>query len=850
MDAFTLEKIEFDAVRRILAGFCRCALGRESALRIGPSNRLDIVQRWLDETSQMVEAVRDVGLPPLGGVTDVRQALARAAPGGGAGPEDYAALASTLDGATACRRFLRDLPESLHLLHEQGARLEDFTPEIIAIRAVVASEGTIRDDASPRLQQLRSQIEDVTRQIHDVVHSYVRNPEIRKLLQSPNVTLHGDRYVLPVRADNRGRLPGVVHRASHTGATVFVEPNASVELNNRLVNLHDHERQEIERLLADLALRIAPRREAMEGALKTLAYVDLLSAKAQYAYQYDMVCPAVAPGGALLLYQARHPLLEAAARQARRDERDVQDVVPIDVRLGGDFDILVLTGSNTGGKTVTLKTVALLVVMAQAGMHVPARRGAALPLVRDVLIEIGDEQSLQQSLSTFGGHVRRLKAIFARTRKDTLVLLDELGSGTDPDEGGAIGQAVLDELRRIGCLAMVTTHFSILKAYALNHDCVDNASVEFDTKTLQPTYHLHIGTPGESHAITVAERLGLPRRIIEAARRHVTRRGGQFAEAMRRTGAARRQAEVARAGAAEAELQAQKQAERLQEQFNDVERFRGEFAAWLARLAEWKPGDSIFVPSMNLAGRLARLETHRQVAVIDFDNVQREVPLTELMPDLGQAEARTQMRELRDRMREQFQAVEEQTRLAQASREEARRLEHYHKTRAKQFDAWLGAIARVKIGDDVPVGVRPGRGNVKAVDFAAMKATLEIDGTDVTLSLQDLFPQTGPFAPRTHERDKARKEHKHGRSDKSVRDAGETKDRPIERRQVDDKRAQKNRAAVLATPPGERIYVIPFRAAATLIRIDEKKDLAVVSRGAFEMQVPIADCEPVGYEKR
>lgn len=850
MDAFTLEKIEFGAVRRILAGFCRTMLGKESALRVGASNRLEVVRRWLDETSQMVEAVRNAGLPPLGGVTDVRDALERATPGGGAGAEDYSAIASTLDGATACLKFLRSLPEPLALLHEQASQLSDFTPEVLAIRAVVSADGAIRDDASARLRQLRSEIEEVTRNIHDIVHNYVRNPEIRKLLQSPNVTLHGDRYVLPVRADNRGRLPGVVHRASHTGATVFVEPNASVELNNRLVDLHDHERQEIERLLADLALKLAPRRDAMARALHTLAYVDLLAAKAQYAYQYNMTCPTVAPNGVLQLYQARHPLIEAAAVEAKREGRGVQEVVPIDVRLGGEFDILVLTGSNTGGKTVTLKTVALLVVMAQSGMHIPARRGAILPLVRDVLIEIGDEQSLEQSLSTFGGHVQRLKAIFARTRKDTLVLLDELGSGTDPDEGGAIGQAVLDELRRIGCLAMVTTHFSVLKAYALNHDRVDNASVEFDTKTLRPTYRLHIGTPGESHAITVAERLGLPRNIVEAARRHVGHRGEQFARAMRQTGAARREAEEARADAAAAEIEAQTRIERLQEQFEDVGRLKGEFAAWLARLAEWKPGDSIFVPAMKRSGTLARLETHRQIAVIDFDNIQREIPLTELMPDLGQTEARAQMRELRRQMQEQLQAAGEETRRAQAIREEAQRVEQYHKARAKQFDTWLGAIARVKVGDEVPIGVKPGWGKIKAVDFAGMKATIEADGSELHLSLQELFPQTGPFAPKQQERKEERRQHKHTRNGKPGRDEVQNKDRPIEHRDSDDKRAKQNRAGVLATKPGEKIFVVPFRSAATLLRIDEKKDVVVVSRGAFEMQIAIADCEPVGYEEK
>jgi DNA mismatch repair protein MutS2 len=863
MDAYTLEKIEFNAVRQIIAGFCSCSLGRAAAGRIRPGTQLNVVQKRLEQTSQMVEVVREVGLPPFGGVTDISAALERATPAHGAGPEDFAEIASTLTAAGLCREFLKSLPEELTHMRELARGLADFTPEVDAIRTVIADDGTIRDDASARLLELRRHIAETTREIHDVIHNYLHKPEVRKLLTGTNVTLHGDRYVLPVRVDHRGRLPGVVHRASNTGQTVFVEPNASVEMNNRLVDLHDHERQEIERLLSDLSVKISHRAEAITTALKTLGQVDLLSAKAQYAYQFDMTAPTVTQQGELEFFRARHPILVAQAYEklaadlsadratgldkpaAGLSEQLDRQVVPIDVRLGGDFDILVITGSNTGGKTVTMKTVALLVAMAQAGLHLPVRRGATMPIFRDVLIDIGDEQSLQQSLSTFGGHIERLKYILKQSEslgRAGLVLLDELGSGTDPDEGGAIGQAVLDELRRIGCMAMVSTHISVLKAYALNHDRVDNASVEFDTATLRPTYHLRIGTPGESHAITVAEKLGLPRSLTDSARRHLGTRGVQFRKAMRKTGAARRQAEQARAEAAAAQVQAETHTEELQEKMADVGQLKEDFTTWLARLTELKPGDEIRLPD-GKTGTLARLELHKQLAVVNTGSIQIEVPLTELMPDLGQAEVRDEMVSLRKRAGDE--SAKARADLAEAGRlkQEAEKHERQHRQRARQFDAWLNKIARVKVGDEVAIAHKPGRGKVVKVDFPGLRATVEVTGgRTLQLSLQELFPQIGPFAPK--DRPVRSPSRSHGQNQKCTRPQAATT-RQIRHGRTEGKAAQKNRQAVLNTPPGQRVFVLPFNTTATLVRIDEAKDQAVVLRGAFEMQVALSDLEPL-----
>ncbi len=840
MDSFTLDKIEFDAVRKILAGFCSCSLGKALAARIGPSRNPEVIRHWLLEVSQMVQAIRDTGLPPMAGATDISDPLSRAKPGGNATSDDFSVIASALEAVTNVSNYMASLPEELDTLHAMRNNLASFEREIEAIRAIVDADGSIRDDASPKLAELRREMLSTAQQIHDVIYGYLRQPEVAKLLQNATVTLHGDRYVLPVKSENRGRLPGVVHRASNTGATVFVEPNASVELNNRLADFADDERREIQRLLNDLSVKIAAREKDIASSMRMLGHIDLLSAKAQYSYQFDMTCPELTEHGAIVLHEARHPLLvEQAWRQAKAGVPADQQhqVVPIDVRLGSDFDILVITGSNTGGKTVTLKTVALLAIMAQSGMHIPAQRGAKLPVFRNIYIDIGDEQSLQQSLSTFGAHIKRIKYILQKVDKSSLVLLDELGAGTDPDEGGAIGQAVLDELRRIGCLSMVTTHLSVLKAYALNHERVDNASVEFDTVTLRPTYHLHIGTPGESHAITVAQKLGMGKRLISSARKHLGSQGEQFRRAMKATSAARQSAETARNNAHKAELAAETQQEMYQAKLADLHRLKDEFELWLARLTELKSGDEVFVPSLNRKAKLVRLELHRQIALVDSASIQLEVPLSDLMPDFGHVSVREELSSLR-------RDILDEARRTQAACEDANRIrEEYHrsmtqqKERARQFDSWLSAIGRMKVGDDVPIARKPGIGKLVSVDMPAMKVVVKTNNGDLELSLQDLFPQTGPFARPVHNRPS--KSHKHSRPQPSQ------PPRPVPHRKLSAGQAEANMKAVMAVSPGEKVFVVPFNKQATLIRFQEGKNVAVVQSGIFELEIPLTDLEPV-----
>jgi DNA mismatch repair protein MutS2 len=838
LDRFTLEKVEYPAVLQVLSRFCMSGPGRALAVRLRPSNRLEIVRRWLEQTREMVRAVREAGLPPCGSLRDVRQSLRRAVPGGGADGEDFAAIASTLSTAKLVREFLDGLPDDLPALHQMAERIEDFQPQVDAIRSVVADDGEILDDASPRLRSIRRQVEDLTARIREVIYGYLRRPDVSRLLQQAQVTIHGDRFVLPVKAENRGRLPGVVHRASNTGATLFVEPEASVELNNQIAELYNQERLEIQRLLDELAMKIQPRCEDMLATCRAAAHIDVLAAKAQYSYQFEMACPEVAVGGPLELNDARHPLLLDQQFRDERDgvaEQDRHRVVPVSLRLGEDFDVLVVTGSNTGGKTVALKTAALLALMAQSGLHVPARRGAKLPVFDDVYIDIGDEQSLEQSLSTFGGHIRRLRHILRRSTKRSLVLLDELGAGTDPDEGGAIGQAVLDELLRRGCLAMVTTHLGVLKAYAFGHERADNASVEFDTENLEPTYRLHIGTPGESHAITVAERLGMPPEIMSAARNHLSGQGRQFMKAIRRTNRARRDAETARRQAVDAREAAQNQQDQYADRLADLQQLREEFETWLVQLGEWKPGQEVPLPSLNRSGRLVRLELHRQVAVVDLENVQMEIPLRELMPDFGQKAAREQIQALRRQLAEKTRQAEADRTEARRQRQKLREMTERMREQGRQFDRWLGRLARARIGQTVPISRPPGRGELLELDLPALKARVKTQAGELDLSVQELFPQSGPHAEAADKTPQTPGEDE-------LREAG--KDRKLRRRSPESAAARRSREAVKHLRPGEMVYVVPFRKRAKLLRIDEEKQLGVVLSGAFEMEVPLGEIEP------
>lgn len=632
MDAHAIECLDFGRIRELLAGYAMTGLGRGLAAVIRPVARPEPIHRWLAQFRELqrLEALR--GPPPLGGITDVRELVQRCAPPLRVSVEEVAQLGATLAGTHAVAQYLADLPEDCVELRYLAKRIGDFRTIAERIGAVVNERGQVRDDASPKLASIRGEIQRVAAQIREVVARLLHDPQVRRLLQYPNHTFHGDRMVLPVKTEYRGRLPGIIHRSSDSGATLYVEPAEAVELNNQISNLRGEEAEEIHRLLWDLAHEVYINASAIVHTLDTLAILDLAVAKVRFARDYDLRCPEVCEEPVLSVRQARHPLLvELARRHAARGE-PATPVVPIGFRLGEDFDLLIITGPNTGGKTVTLKTIGLLTLMLQAGVPVPVGEGSRMGLFRNVLIDVGDEQSMQQSLSTFSAHLRRQMEMLQKAGPRTLLLIDELGAGTDPDEGAALGRAILDELLASQCRCVVTTHLGALKSFPLTRPRAENACVEFDVETCRPAFHLRIGEPGASNALVIAQRLGMPRRLLAAARRNLSGRARALQVAMEGAAAAKRQAEQARAAAESAQLIAEKTRSEASAARVVLEQQTANFQAWVQRVVHLQPGDPVRVRGFDRDGRIVRVRLDQQRAEVDVGSFAVEVPLGDLLP--------------------------------------------------------------------------------------------------------------------------------------------------------------------------------------------------------------------------
>jgi len=571
MDAKSIALLEFPAVRARLAEATGFPPSRRLAEVLEPSSDPVVVARGLDETDEARGFLEERPGVGIGGAHDIGPAVERAARGGRLEAAQFVAVAETLvaaarlaDGLTGERRpLLRDLGREIHPLPAIRSVLErSFDPT-----------GELLDSASPRLGGLRRAVRIAFDRLRARLETLVHSSELGSALQEPIVTLRNGRYVIPVRADARGRVKGIVHDASGSGQTVFVEPLIAVELGNAWREAQLAEQAEIDRILDELSALVGSQAPALRGTLDALARFDMWSAKARLAGEMSATRAATSPGPRIVLKSARHPGLSGR-------------VVPIDVELGGDFTALVVTGPNTGGKTVTLRTLGLLCLMHQSGLHVPAEAGSSLPVLRDVFADIGDEQSVAQSLSTFSGHLRSITRIVAAAGPATLVLLDELGAGTDPTEGSALAQALLDHFIRAGALVAATTHYAEIKVYAHSTPAARNASVEFDLETLSPTYRVTIGLPGTSHAFAIAERLGLPPAIVADARSRLTEGQVAFEETL---ASIRRheleaadsvlQARAAEARAAEAQRQAdeeRRRARREREETTKAARAEGE----------------------------------------------------------------------------------------------------------------------------------------------------------------------------------------------------------------------------------------------------------------------------------
>ncbi|NPV71573.1 MAG: endonuclease MutS2 [Firmicutes bacterium] len=485
--------------------------GRRKAMDVAPCTERGQASRALAETTEAA-AILETKSPPLRGIRDIAAVVKRCELGGTAGPGELVDVAATASVTSDLKRFLSQVTQPGSPLHSRAARLCNLRDLSLSIMECLTDEAEVRDDASPELKRIRSQMRNLAAKVRERLDSMTRSPDMVRLLQEPIVTLRAGRYVIPVRQEHKALVPGVVHDQSASGATLFVEPMAVVEMNNDIRRLEMAERDEIERILRDLSARVSERADELLETIEAAAWIDFAFAKGRLSIDMEASEPVLGSGWVIDLKRARHPLLHG-------------DVVPVDVHLGRSFDTLVITGPNTGGKTVTLKTVGLLTLMAHAGLHLPAGYGSVISLFNGVFCDVGDEQSIEQSLSTFSSHMSHIVEIIRKAGEGSLVLLDELGAGTDPAEGSALAMAILEHLHSAGARTIATTHYSELKSFAFTRDRVENASVEFDVETLRPTYRLTIGLPGRSNAFEIAARLGLDGSIIDKARGFVGREG-------------------------------------------------------------------------------------------------------------------------------------------------------------------------------------------------------------------------------------------------------------------------------------------------------------------------------------
>jgi DNA mismatch repair protein MutS2 len=521
IDEHTLGVLEFDAVRKILASHAASDLGRDAAGRLYPSTDGRWAKLRIAETTEM-RAVLDRGeRVPMAGLRDIRPMLKEFGKKETVfEPAQLLEISDTLAASGRLRLFLTNLnpAESRHL-EEMGNQLGDFEEIVDEITRCIGADKRVRDDASDKMREVRRQIEQLSERIHVQFMDIISSPSLRRAIENDKFLMRHGRPVVALKANCRNALHGTVLDRSNTGATLYVEPDALVELSNDLEDAVFEERKEVGRILWQLTKAVLDAQDRILDSVRMLALVDLTYAKARFSIAYGMTAPEICAEVVLNLRQARHPLLlEWAARKKGCAVAELTgEIVPIDVRLGEDFDLLLVTGPNTGGKTVVLKTIGLLTLMTQGGMHIPARSGSELCAFRQVFADIGDEQSIQQSLSTFSAHLRQIVHILDNTGKGTLVLLDELGAGTDPSEGAVLATAVLDDLLQKGGKVVATTHLGQLKSYAYSAPRSQNASVQFDIKTLEPTYKLMIGTPGSSNALVIAEHLGMHKDVLKKA---------------------------------------------------------------------------------------------------------------------------------------------------------------------------------------------------------------------------------------------------------------------------------------------------------------------------------------------
>ncbi|MFA9558673.1 endonuclease MutS2 [Evansella sp. AB-rgal1] len=505
--------LEYDKMKVQLINHASSSLGKQKVEQLTPSFDFEEIQHGQNSTYEGTKVLRLRGQAPLGGIRDIRASVKRAKIGGMLNELELLDIASTIYGSRRFKSFIESLMEDeveLAILPELVNDIVPLTDLEREIKQSIDENGEVLDSASPTLRSIRQTIRSHESSVRSKLESITRSSSGRKMLSDAIITIRNERYVIPVKQEYRGHFGGMVHDQSASGATLFIEPNAVVQINNQLREARMKEKQEINRILQALTSVVAESSEELLTVVSIMTEVDFIFAKAHYSNEINGTQPKLNEDGYIQMTKARHPLIPK------------EEIVPIDVEIGKDYSSLVITGPNTGGKTVTLKTVGLLTLMVQSGLQIPCEEGSDAAVFQQIFADIGDEQSIEQSLSTFSSHMTNIVDILERVDFQSLVLFDELGAGTDPTEGAALAISILDFVYKVGAKVIATTHYSELKGYAYNRDGVMNASVEFNVETLRPTYRLLIGVPGRSNAFAISKRLGLRDDIIEEAKSHIT----------------------------------------------------------------------------------------------------------------------------------------------------------------------------------------------------------------------------------------------------------------------------------------------------------------------------------------
>lgn len=559
---WTLRPLEYDQVKEMVKNHASTELGKEKIEQLEPSHSVEEVKKWIQSTQEGMDFIRLKGDLPLGGVRNIRASIRRSRIGGMLNEVECLDVASTISAGRKVKSTLRQLEietAELPILRGYTERIESLDHLEKEIFACIDDQGVVSDHASSTLRKIRQQINMVRGQIQQVLNQMLRSSHYTKMMQEPIITMRHDRYVIPVKQEYRAQFGGIVHDQSASGATLFIEPEAVVQLNNRLRELELEEQKEVERILQRLTGMISEVADELEQNVSLLAEIDFMMAKARFGYAMKAVCPQISEGRALRLKKARHPLIPA------------DQVVPIDVEWSDHIRGLIITGPNTGGKTVTLKTVGLMALMTQSGLPIPVEEESTMPIYTGVFADIGDEQSIEQNLSTFSGHMKNIIQILKQMDDQSLVLFDELGAGTDPTEGAALAMAILEYVIQQKATVVATTHYSELKLFAHTHPLVINASMEFDVETLSPTYRLMIGVPGRSNAFAISKRLGLSSEIIQQAKRHLSSEENRMEEMIASLAAERQKAIEERSEAEDLKREAESILAEVKKQFTKWE---------------------------------------------------------------------------------------------------------------------------------------------------------------------------------------------------------------------------------------------------------------------------------------